>query len=350
MRQRLELAIRFETACTEAGRPELALEGVPSSPAGKEKLLAELLTPEEWEAWPVTPKGMAKSTKRSDLRRAAHYDPIAVLAEIGIVDKQLSSFGPSLATFVHDGRIHASYNVAQAITGRASCSSPNVQQTPAKGDGKRFRSLYIAAPGHVLVGGDWSAMELRAAAHISGDVAMTEAFAAGHDLHRLTAATFTGAAPEDVSDAERSAAKAVNFGAVYGMGPDGLVQAAWNNYGMRLELSEAKQRLDAFSSTYPQLAGWRKRHANICRSRGYVRIGANADEDEGRMHRFAWNAAPKPGERTRREFSYTQSCNLPVQGACADASMLALALIDKALPAYGIAGGPVDLVPRRDRD
>ncbi len=66
-------------------------------------------------------------------------------------------------------------------------------------------------------------MELRAAAHISGDVAMTEAFAAGDDLHRLTAASFTGAAPEDVSKAERNAAKAVNFGAVYGMGPDGLV-------------------------------------------------------------------------------------------------------------------------------
>ena len=72
-----------------------------------------------------------------------------------------------------------------------------------------------------------------------------------------------------------------------------------------------------------------------------MRIGAKADGDEGRIHRFAWNPAPKPGEKDRRQFSYTQSCNLPVQGACADASMLALALIDKALPAYGIAGGPV---------
>ena len=86
---------------------------------------------------------------------------------------------------------------------------------------------------------------------------------------------------------------------------------------------------------------WREDHANLCRARGCVRIGAKAGEDEGRIHRFAWNAAPKPGERTGGEFSYTQSCNLPVQGACADASMLALALIDKALPAYGIAGGPV---------
>ena len=88
-----------------------------------------------------------------------------------------------------------------------------------------------------------------------------------------------------------------------------------------------------FGGLYPQLAEWRRRHANICRARGYVRIGAKADEEEGRIHRFAWNAAAKPGEKDRRQFSYTQSCNLPVQGACADASMLALALIDKALPA-----------------
>ena len=268
-----------------------------------------------------------------------------MLTEVGIVDKQLSSFGPPLADFVRDGRIHASYNVAQAITGRASCSNPNVQQTPAKGDGKRFRALYIAAPGHVLVGGDWSSMELRAAAYISGDVAMTEAFAGGDDLHRLTAASFTGVSPEHVSKAERNAAKAVNFGAVYGMGPHGLVAAAWNNYRLRLELHEAKQRLDAFASAYLQLAMWRREHANICRTRGYVRIGAHADEDEGRIYRFAWNAAPKPGEKDRREFCYTQSCNLPVQGACADAAMLALAADRQGFACRGDFRRTGDLVP-----
>ena len=128
--RRLELEQQFEAACIKAGRPELALDGVPSTPAGKGKLLAALLTPEELEAWPVTPRGLAKSTKRADLRRGAHHAPIAVLAEFGIVGKQLTSFGSTLAAFVHNGRIHASYNVAQANTGRASCSGPNVQQTP----------------------------------------------------------------------------------------------------------------------------------------------------------------------------------------------------------------------------
>ena len=106
--RRLELEERFEAACIEAGKPDLASGGVPSTPAGKAKLLAALLTPEELEAWPVTPKGLAKSTKRADLRRGAHHAPIAVLAEFGIVGKQLTSFGPTLAAFVHDGRIHAS--------------------------------------------------------------------------------------------------------------------------------------------------------------------------------------------------------------------------------------------------
>ena len=138
-----------------------------------------------------------------------------------------------------------------------------------------------------------------------------------------------------------TAAKAINFGAVYGMGPNGLVQTAWNNYGLRIDLQEAQDRLAAFDKTYPQLAEWKRRNADICKSRGYVRISAETGADEGRIHRFSWNAAPKPGERDKREFSYTQSCNLPVQGSCADASMLALTLIDKALSDHGIPGGPV---------
>ena len=138
-----------------------------------------------------------------------------------------------------------------------------------------------------------------------------------------------------------TAAKAINFGSVYGMGAGGLVQTAWTNYGMRIELQEAQDRLAAFDQTYPQLAEWKRTNADICRSRGYVRISAGTGADEGRIHRFAWNAAPKPGERDKREFSYTQSCNLPVQGSCADASMLALTLIDKALSDHGIPGGPV---------
>ncbi len=121
-------------------------------------------------------------------------------------------------------------------------------------------------------------MELRAAAYISGDVAMTEAFARGDDLHRLTAASFTGSrAGGGFSDAESDAAKAINFGAVYGMGPDGLVQTAWNNYGMRLELQEAKERLAAFDRTYPQLAEWKRS------ARRYLQVPRLcADQRQGR--------------------------------------------------------------------
>jgi DNA polymerase-1 len=143
------------------------------------------------------------STKKSELRRAAHYPPIAALTKIAVLDKQLSSFGITLAAQVSPvtGRIHADYRVAGAITGRASCSSPNLQQIPRD---NRFRALFVAAPGNLLVAADFSSMELRAAAEISGDAAMRNAFERGDDLHRLTAAMVTGKKPEEVTAEERS--------------------------------------------------------------------------------------------------------------------------------------------------
>ena len=184
-------------------------------------------------------------------------------------------------------------------------------------------------------------MELRAAAHISGDVAMTEAFTAGLDLHRLTAAGFTGGPPEEVSDAERNAAKAVNFGAVYGMGAEGLVQTAWNNYGMRLEISEAKQRLDAFSAAYPQLAEWRGRHANICRARGYVRALV---QRRARMRGgFIGSPGTPPLSRARRTAgsSRTRRAATCLSRVPAPTPRCWRWRFDKALPEFGIAGGPL---------
>ena len=118
--------------------------------------------------------------EESELRRAAHYPPIAALAKIAVLDKQLSSFGITLAAQVSPvtGRIHADYMVAGAITGRASCVRPNLQQIPRD---RRFRALFLAAPGNVLVAADFSSMELRAAAEISGDDYMRDAFARGDD-------------------------------------------------------------------------------------------------------------------------------------------------------------------------
>lgn len=317
-------------------RPDLKRK-IPTTPIAKQKLLRALLTSDELSGWPLTEKGEGLATDRADLRRALQYPPIAVVVEASVIDKQLTAFGPSLAIAASgQNRIHAHYNVAATNSGRASCSDPNLQQVPRD---RRFRRLFEAAPGHVLVAGDWHAMELRAVAYISGDFKLRQAFRTGEDPHALTATAMSGIRPQDVSPEEfaklRTAAKAVNFGSIYGMGPSGLMRSAWENYGVVLSEAEARSRLDAFAATYPGLIQWRNAHADLCRQRGYIRIGRDFADDRGRVHKFIWN---KPGKQA---FSFTQSCNLPVQGACADAAMRALTIVERLLFNAGIEGGPV---------
>ena len=223
------------------------------------------------------------------------------------------------------------YKVAGTASGRASCSGPNLQQIPRD---KRFRSLFVPDPGNVLVVADYSSMELRAAAHISGDPAMTEAFERGDDLHRITAARMSGKDPADVTDEERSAAKRVNFGAIYGMGAAGLVKSAWDAYGIVLSQSGG----DALAGGLRRsLSDLRPLAARTCRP---LRGTPLHRHRQGR--RQGLRSASIPLSRLPEgKSSYTVSCNLPVQGACADASMLALAAIDDLLFEHGIDGGPV---------
>ena len=184
--------------------------------------------------------------------RAAHYPPILALVKLSRIDKILSSFGQTLTALVSPatGRIHAHYRVASTASGRASCAGPNLQQIPRD---PRFRALFVPAPGFVFIVADYSSMELRAAAHRSRDAAMTAAFGQGLDLHKLTAARMTGKPLEEVTDEERRGAKAVNFGATYGQGAAGLVQSAWAQWGLVLDLTEAKAWLKTFDETYLRL-------------------------------------------------------------------------------------------------
>ena len=153
-------------------------------------------------------------------------------------------------------------------------------------------------------------------------------------LHRVTAARMTGKALDDVTAEERKGAKAVNFGSIYGQGAAGLVGSAWANFDTVLGLAEARAWQDAFAASYPQLVRWRREHYERCEERGYIVIGKDAETDGiGRI----W-----PKSRLGRDESYyTRCCNLPIQGACADASMLALAYADDRLFDAGVEGGPV---------
>ena len=329
--ERLAAEQGYCEACQAGGHTTL-IDKAPSTPAQKQNLLEVLLSSEELQYWRRTEKSGTLSTKRSELMRAGHYPPIRALVKLSRIDKALSSFGQTLAALVSPvtGRIHAHYRVAGTASGRASCSGPNLQQVPKDA---RFRALFVPEPGNVFIIADYGSMEMRAAAHASGDIAMREAFENGLDLHRVTAARMTGKALDDVTAEERKGAKAVNFGSIYGQGAAGLVGSAWANFDTVLDLAEARAWLDAFAAAYPQLVRWRREHYEQCVERDYIVIGKDAGHGIGRI----W-----PKSRLGRDESYyTRCCNLPIQGACADASMLALAYADDRLFDAGVVGGPV---------
>jgi DNA polymerase-1 len=178
-------------------------------------------------------------------------------------------------------------------------------------------------------------MEMRAAAHVAADEAMTRAFERSEDLHAVTARTTLGLdeagwqdLPEEERKQHRKHAKPVNFGRLYGQGAAGLVASAREQYGLILDLSTAKESIAAFQETYPTFTRWCRDFARACERSGRIPIG----REGGRVHEIHWNP---------EGYRYTQCLNLPIQGSCADAFMLALATIDAALFEAGIEGGPV---------
>ena len=327
-RQRIEVVSAYAHVCREHGIDD----AVPETPRQIGALLETLLNGAELAAWKRTEKSRELSTKRAELRKAGHYPPIAALLDLSVLDKALTAFGENYPEHVNPvtGRIHPSYGIATTASGRASCSKPNLQQMPRRAE---FRNLFGAPPGRVLIVGDYVLMEMRASAYISGDRAMTKALAEERDLHYLTASTMTGKPVADVTSEERQAAKTLNFGAVYGQGAKGLVAAAWDKLNVVLPLEEAERWGRALKETYPQLTAWKAEHAQRCKATGRIVIGRDAARGIGRLYLETWVPEGKS--------FYTRCCNLPIQGACADASMLALAYVDARLFEAGVAGGPV---------
>src|SRR5262249_44163647 len=158
---------------------------------------------------------------------------------------------PKLQQFINPvtGRLHAHYNLAGTKSGRFSCSAPNLQQLPSA-KAPEFKNAIIAAPGHVLVGGDWSQIEMRAAAWISRDPALTAVYEQERDLHTETAAVIAGVAAAEVTPAQRQGAKAVNFGSIYGIGPRTLAEDAFDTYGIDMTEAEARAALARFFLAY----------------------------------------------------------------------------------------------------
>lgn len=170
------------------------------------------------------------------------------VTKVSNIEKLLESVGP-------DGRIHCNYRQMGTETGRLSAASPNLQQVNR---GKDFRSKFVAAPGYLLVVADFSQVELRVAAELSGEQRMIDAYLAGRDLHTETAALMAKVSFEEVTKAQRQSAKVANFGLLYGAGPATLQKQAVAQYGIDMELSEAREIVEGFRSAYPRLYAWQQ--------------------------------------------------------------------------------------------
>jgi DNA polymerase-1 len=216
--------------------------------------------------------------------------------------KRCGTYGAGwLKHVANDGRVYPSWRQLGAASGRMSCSEPNMQQLP-RGE---YRRCVAAPPGRVLVKADYSQIELRIAAKVSGDAALLDAYARGEDLHARTARSVLGIA--EVSSEHRQIAKALNFGLLYGMGAKGFRDYARTQYGLTLTEDEARGYRDAFFKAYPGLAAWHRR--------------------VGQSGKAAIQTRTLIGRRRLDVGRFTEKLNAPVQGSGADGLKAALALL-----------------------
>lgn len=222
-----------------------------------------------------------------------------------------------------DGRIRTSFQMTVTATGRLSSTEPNLQNIPTRTElGSQMRRMFVAAPGNVLVDADYSQIELRLLAHISGDEAMCRAFRSGEDFHTLTAARVFHVEPQDVTPEMRRRAKAVNFGVVYGISPFSLSQ------DIGVTVAEAKEYMERYFQTYTGVRAYMDRIVEQARADGYV---------ETLMHRRRALPELKSSNHNLRAFGERVALNMPIQGTAADLMKLAMVRVERRLADDGLA-------------
>jgi len=287
---------------------------------GSPKQIREILF--ERQKLPVrkkTPTG-EPSTDEDVLAELALDHPLPkLILEHRAISKLKSTYTDKLPRNVNPvtGRVHTNYSQTTAVTGRLSSNDPNLQNIPIRTpQGRRIREAFIAAPGHLLVSADYSQIELRIMAHLSGDASLRHAFARGDDVHRATAAEVFGVPLDKVSDDERRTAKVINFGLIYGMSAFGLAQ----NLG--LERATAQAYIDSYFSRYPGVKRYMDETREKARSHGYV---------ETVFGRRLWLPEMKSGSPARRQAAERAAINAPMQGTAADLIKLAMIAVQKWL-------------------
>ena len=216
-----------------------------------------------------------------------------------------------------DGRVHAKFNQTVTATGRISCTEPNLQNIPIRTEiGKELRKMFVAKEGFTFLDADYSQIELRVLAHISGDENMIHAFNSGEDIHAMTASQVFDVPLEDVTKQMRSEAKAVNFGIVYGISDFGLA----TNIGTSRK--KAKEYIEKYFAKYPGIKAYMDRTVKECKEKGYV---------ETLWGRRRYVPEIKSNNFNVRQFGERVAMNAPIQGTAADIIKIAMINIEKEL-------------------
>ena len=251
------------------------------------------------------------------------HEIVGEILDYRMLTKLKSTYAEGLLKVIApDGRIHTSFQMTVTATGRLSSTEPNLQNIPIRKTlGAQIRRMFVAAPGNVLVDADYSQIELRLLAHISGDETMREAFLSGEDFHAVTASKVFNVPLAEVTPTLRSRAKAVNFGIVYGISAFSLAQ------DIHVRPYEAKEYMEAYLEKYHGVRDYMKRVVEQAKADGYVSTlyGRRRDLPELKSSNF-----------NMRSFGERVALNMPIQGTAADVIKLAMVHVADRLRAEGL--------------
>ena len=264
-----------------------------------------------------TPGGQPSTAEEVLEELASDYELPRIILEYRGLAKLKSTYTDKLPLQVNaqTGRIHTSYHQAVAATGRLSSSDPNLQNIPIRtAEGRRIRQAFVAPRGSLLLAADYSQIELRIMAHLSGDPGLTGAFERGLDVHRATAGEVFGVPPEEVTDDQRRSAKAINFGLIYGMSAFGLARQ------IGVSRTQAAEYIERYFERYPGVRGYMESTRERARELGYV---------ETLFGRRLYLPEIRVSNVPRRQAAERTAINAPMQGTAADIIKRAMIAVDR---------------------
>jgi DNA polymerase-1 len=317
---------KLETQSHELGKEILQIEQQAYSAAGQPfnlgspKQIQEILF--ERQKLPVkkkTPSGQPSTDEDSLAELALDHPLPRLILEHRTLSKLKSTYTDKLPRSINPatGRVHTTYSQTTAVTGRLSSNEPNLQNIPIRtAAGRRIRECFIASPGSKIVSADYSQIELRIMAHLSGDENLRRAFREGEDVHRATAAEVFGVSLQKVDSDQRRVAKVINFGLIYGMSSFGVAQ----NLG--IDRGTAQTYVDRYFQRFPGAKRYMDETRQRARELGYV---------ETVYGRRLWLPELKSGAPVRRQAAERAAINAPMQGTAADLIKLAMISVQKWL-------------------